>query len=589
MPDYPFSAVVGQSPFKLALLLAAIEPAIGGVLISGPRGLAKSTLSRAVADILPSQNERVPSFVTLPLGASEEMLVGSLDLQQVLDNKKVKFAPGLLAKAHGGVLYVDEVNLLADPLVDLLLDVAASGVNVVERDAISHSHAAKFMLLGTMNPDEGELRAQLQDRFGLCVELTNDYDPAQRVEIVRLRERFDGDPQQFLAHYADQQYSLAERLSEARSRVINVQCADALRLQIAERAIAAGVDGLRADIVWCRAAMAHAAWRKSSLVELVDIEAVEELVLCHRRQVITPPSPPSPPPFSKPKERPQERLQQQSQQQSLQQSPQQGLSTGSQPDGSDLQGESDDASGEWGSMSLQRQVSLGVPVRINDDTFTRSSAAVADYVGRGKGASIGGQRLGRAISKRVDWPGSLRKSAGRWPPKLRCKPQRSGQSKLHLLLIDTSASVLLGQGLAVAKEAALAVMDKAYLRREQIALIGFGNESVETLLGRAKARKKCRDFIDNIEAGGGTPLRKMLQQAAAQLTLWLKKEPGLICQSYLFTDGRSQQDFSSLALPAHCVVVDIEQSPVKRGRAESLAQALAADYMSLANITGAKR
>lgn len=166
--NYPFCAVAGQHEFKLALILNAINPAIGGVLVSGPRGCAKSTLARGITDILPDAHD----LVTLPLGASEEMLVGTLDLQQVLAEQKVTFNPGILAKADNGVLYVDEVNLLADSLVDLLLDVSASGINYVERDGISHQHLSRFILLGTMNPDEGELRAQLLDRFGLSVELS---------------------------------------------------------------------------------------------------------------------------------------------------------------------------------------------------------------------------------------------------------------------------------------------------------------------------------------------------------------------------------------------------------------------------------
>lgn len=186
---FPFSAVTGQAQYKLALILVAINPTIGGVLVSGPRGCAKSTLARGFADLRSANHP----FVTLPLGASEEMLIGTLDLQQVLDSKNVAFNPGLLAKADGGTLYVDEVNLLPDSLVDLLLDVAASGVNCVERDGISHEHAAKFTLLGTMNPDEGELRPQLLDRFGLSVQLDNDYSIDERMAIVQSREAFDRD------------------------------------------------------------------------------------------------------------------------------------------------------------------------------------------------------------------------------------------------------------------------------------------------------------------------------------------------------------------------------------------------------------
>ncbi|MCY1341736.1 Magnesium-chelatase 38 kDa subunit [compost metagenome] len=297
LPHFPLAAVVGADELKLALYLAAIDPAIGGVLIEGPRGMAKSTLARGIAELLPDG-----IFVTLPLGASEERIVGTLDLDAALGEGRAQFSPGVLAKANGGVLYVDEVNLLPDHLVDLLLDVAASGVNLVERDGISHRHPARFVLIGTMNPEEGELRPQLLDRFGLKVLQDGQPQPAERAEIVRRRLAFDADPQAFVARWSAEQQALAQRCQDARQRLPDIPLDDAALDEIAQRCFAAGVDGLRADLVWLRAARAHAAWRGAEHIEAEDLDAVEHFALAHRRLHTPPPAaqPPQAPPASQP-------------------------------------------------------------------------------------------------------------------------------------------------------------------------------------------------------------------------------------------------------------------------------------------------
>lgn len=290
---FPLAAVVGADDLKLALCLAAIDPRIGGVLIEGPRGMAKSTLARGVADLLGSGQ-----FVTLPLGATEERLVGTLDLDAALAQGRARFSPGVLAKADGGVLYVDEVNLLPDHLVDLLLDVAASGTNLIERDGISHRHPARFVLIGTMNPEEGELRPQLLDRFGLNLALDGQTLPAERSQIIRRRLEFDADPEGFCQQWRDRQRALEQRCETARMLLQAIALDDQAVGEIAERCFAAGVDGMRADLVWLRAARAHAAWRGASRIETIDIDTVAEFALRHRRRPTAPQGaqPPSPPP-----------------------------------------------------------------------------------------------------------------------------------------------------------------------------------------------------------------------------------------------------------------------------------------------------
>ncbi|MDO5654101.1 MAG: ATP-binding protein [Brachymonas sp.] len=290
---FPFAAITGQPRLTQALLLAAIDPALGGVLIEGPRGTAKSTAARALAALL------APApFVTLPLGASLEHLVGTLDLDAALTGHAVRFAPGLLARAHGGVLYVDEINLLPDALVDALLDAAASGIHTVERDGISHTHAARFVLIGTMNPEEGALRPQLLDRLGLCVRLENLHDPAQRQTIVKSRLAFDANPAAFTAQYADAQATLMQQLNRARTTVQDVAALPlphAVHEAATRMCLAARVDGLRADMVMLRAARALAAWEAAPAVTAQHVNAVAEMVLLHRRHPDAPATPEVPP------------------------------------------------------------------------------------------------------------------------------------------------------------------------------------------------------------------------------------------------------------------------------------------------------
>ncbi|MFG1921470.1 putative cobaltochelatase [Cryptosporangium sp. NPDC048952] len=326
-PPYPFSAVVGLDDLRLALTLNAVSPAIGGVLARGEKGTAKSTVVRALHALLPpitvvtgcrfacdpaapdpqcpdgphlpapagpdgvgasaggvAAETRPARLVELPVGATEDRLVGALDLERALTEGVRAYQPGLLAAAHRGVLYVDEVNLLADHLVDTLLDAAGMGRAYVERDGVSVRHAARFLLVGTMNPEEGELRPQLLDRFGLTVEVTASRRPAERAEVVRRRLAYEADPEGFAARWADADAELAERIVEARARLADVTLSDAALRRITAVCAAFDVDGLRADLVTARTAVTLAAWNGRDHVTDDDIRRAAELALPHRRR-----------------------------------------------------------------------------------------------------------------------------------------------------------------------------------------------------------------------------------------------------------------------------------------------------------------
>ncbi|WP_258347821.1 putative cobaltochelatase [Saccharopolyspora gregorii] len=312
-PRYPFTAVVGHDDMRLALLLNAVHPRIGGVLVRGEKGTAKSTVVRALASLLPaldvvpgcrfgceprrpdprcpdgphaevSGTTRPAELVELPVGATEDRLVGSLDLERALTEGVSAYQPGLLAAAHRGVLYVDEVNLLHDHLVDLLLDAAAMGRAHVEREGVSVTHAASFLLVGTMNPEEGELRPQLLDRFGLTVQVAASRDVTTRTEVVRRRLAFEADPAGFAERWAAEDAALARRIADARSTVESVRLPDAELRRISALCAAFDVDGMRADLVLARTAVAHAAWRGADEVAEADVEAAARLALPHRRR-----------------------------------------------------------------------------------------------------------------------------------------------------------------------------------------------------------------------------------------------------------------------------------------------------------------
>jgi len=587
-PVYPWSAVVGQDALKRALLLCAIDPSIGGVLVQGPRGVAKTTLARALGQLVSG------SFVELPLGASEERVSGSLDLDVALRDGKVAFSPGLLARAHQGVLYVDEVNLLPDALVDLLLDAAATGQNSVERDGLSHVHPARFVLVGTMNPEEGELRPQLTDRFGLSVLAEAEIAPAERREIVTRRLAFDADPLAFAEHYRVEQEQLVARCLRARERASSIALGGPALERVSELCYAAGVEGVRADLAMLRAARAHAAWHERDEIALADVDAVAELALAHRRVGLAqPPEPPSSgprgggsaPPGGSGARGPE---------QSGGGRPGTGgaPSTGARQDrGPAPTGHGDEpakSDAAHASEPPERGALPALPVRASavpalPGWLTRPHGQRAELRRRGaaqRDAARG--RRGRAISARgaaLDWFTTLARTPRPSRADLCYRSRRAPHLMLWVLALDCSLSMLRSGALAAAKGVAHAFEARAVRAGAHVALISFSGAAARREASHAEHRTTRERALRELGAAGGTPLRAALHEALAVCSGRRFRSPEVQKRIVLLTDGRTREplhDVHKRDDGIELVVIDCERGPLRLARCAPLAHTLGA-------------
>jgi len=544
---FPFTAIVGQEQLKTALLLVAVDPKLGGLLVSGPRGSAKSTMARGLTSILKKR-----PFITLPLGATEEMITGSFDLESALSKSELKFKAGLLNRAHGGILYVDEVNLLPDHLVDLLLDASASGVNFIERDGVSHQQESHFSLIGTMNPDEGELRPQLLDRFGLMAEIEDNFSIEDRQLIVGKRIAFDDHPEKFTADSQNATDKLVSQVDCAVSKLGNVTLSESMGSEIARRCIEANVDGMRADLTFHRASRAHAALHNRDRVSLDDLNAVESLVLLHRKKssVFDPPPPSS------------------ANNDNNTENDNEGTPQNDNPGGSSIQG-------SWGavptgnpqalkSMPVELGAFLSLHKKVTEtgrgNLNFRSSTNSSRYISREtKNAKHTGQK--------IDW----RKTFGS-TGKIRFKLPIPASQSLDLVLLDTSASTFNGNGFALAKGALQEMSQQCYLKRRKLCIVTFGNNKVNTLLHPQRAPKDLSRLLDTIQPGGGTPWEQVL--AHTENLLRRQNFKSLDYHLYLVTDGRLAVNLSHHPVLTGCpvTVMDIESSRVKLGLCKSLAR-----------------
>ncbi|MCX5432497.1 putative cobaltochelatase [Streptomyces sp. NBC_00257] len=648
---FPFTAVVGQQDLQLALLLNSVAPNIGGVLVRGEKGTAKSTAVRALSALLPEVDvvsgcrfscapespdpacpdgphepgtgvSRDARMVELPVGASEDRLVGALDIERALAEGVKAFEPGLLADAHRGILYVDEVNLLHDHLVDLLLDAAAMGASYVEREGVSVRHAARFLLVGTMNPEEGELRPQLLDRFGLTVEVAASRETDQRVEVVRRRLAYDDDPAGFAAGWAGEEDALRARIAAARALLPEVRLGDSALRQIAATCAAFEVDGMRADIVMARTATALAAWAGRTDVLAEDVRQAALLALPHRRRRN---------PFDAPgldEDKLDDTLEQNS---GGDDDPDpDGPGGGGRPpqgDGPDTppapEGEAGDAPApsvpEQGQEQGQGQPSGGgerQPVGATEPFRTE----MLSVPGLGEGAAgrrsrartehgrtTGARRPQGALTKlhlaaTVQAAAPHQRSRGRSGrglvvrrDDLRQATREGREGNLVLFVVDASGSMAARQRMAAVKGAVLSLLLDAYQRRDKVGLITFRGRDAELALPPTSSVDAAAARLELLPTGGRTPLAAGLLKAHEVLRVERLRDPSRRPLLVVVTDGRATGGPDPVALASRAarlheaqgiasVVVDCESGPVRLGLAGSLAHDLGGGAVTLEEL-----
>ncbi|MGC5346685.1 putative cobaltochelatase [Streptomyces sp. DT171] len=656
---YPFTAIVGQDDLRLGLLLNAISPAVGGVLVRGEKGTAKSTAVRALAALMPrvgvvagcrfscdpaSPDPACPDgpheagtgvsrdarTVELPVGASEDRLVGALDIERALAEGVKAFEPGLLADAHRGILYVDEVNLLHDHLVDLLLDAAAMGASYVEREGVSVRHAARFLLVGTMNPEEGELRPQLLDRFGLTVEVAASRETDERVEVVRRRLAYDDAPEAFAARWADEERALRDRIVAARALLPRVRLGDGALRQIAATCAAFEVDGMRADIVMARTATALAAWAGRGDVLAEDVRQAALLALPHRRRRN---------PFDAPgldEDKLDDTLERNSgEDDDPDPDGDGGPDGGGRPPRGDAGGEGPDTppgaepeaqEGEGdtparpepeqgeagqgrpsGGGGEQRAVRSAEPFRTKTLSVPGLGEGAAGRRSRARtehGRTTGARRPRGALTKlhlaaTVVAAAPHQRARGRSGrglvvrrDDLRQATREGREGNLVLFVVDASGSMAARQRMSAVKGAVLSLLLDAYQRRDKVGLVTFRGRDAEVVLPPTSSVDTAAARLETLPTGGRTPLAAGLLKAHDVLRVERLRDPSRRPLLVVVTDGRATGGPEPVALAARAgrlhqaegtasVVVDCESGPVRLGLAGSLARELGGTAVTL--------
>ncbi len=623
--NYPFAALVGQEQLKTALLVTAVNPTIGGVLIRGEKGTAKSTAVRALAALLPPVRlvagcpfhcdpdapwtecphcgllpdppiaEMPVPFVDLPLGATEDRVLGTLDFERALREGRRAFQSGLLAAAHRGILYIDEVNLLADHLVDVLLDAAAMGVNTVQREGVAFQHPARFLLIGTMNPEEGNLRPQLLDRFGLAVQVAGPRDPELRAEVVRRRLAFESDPAAFAACWAEEQNALRERIRAARELLPRIALEDGLLTLLTRLCCELDVDGLRADIVLHKTACTLAALDGRTCACLDDIRTAAELVLPHRRR-------------RRPFERPELDREQLDEAFSKLESP------SDQPSSRGHQSPESHAQESDASRSVDRVFSPDLidnvrRIEVTAATQSNEQGRRNRNAGRERGPYVRAVPDETPVDLAID--ATLRAAArhGLQPDggmtiersDLHRKERTGRRGTLILFAVDASGSMTARRRMAAVKGAVLGLLQSAYQQRDEVGVIAFRGPSAEVLLPPTRDIDRAEEALHLLSTGGRTPLAHALVLARETIRQVQQSVSDRLVLLVLLSDGKAnvglpespgdpwQQTLQAAAalaadgIPA--LVLDSDAGFVRMGRAQQLAEALSAEYLPLEDLS----
>ncbi|HEX5114544.1 MAG TPA: VWA domain-containing protein [Pseudonocardiaceae bacterium] len=628
---FPFSAVVGHDDLRLALLLNAVHPAIGGVLVRGEKGTAKSTVVRALAGLLPdvavvdgcrfacdpvapdphcpdaphdrAAHTRPARLVELPVGATEDRVIGSLDLERALTEGIRAYQPGLLAGAHRGVLYVDEVNLLHDHLVDLLLDAAAMGRAHVERDTVSVSHAATFLLVGTMNPEEGELRPQLLDRFGLTVRVAADRDVSARAEVIRRRLAYEADPVEFAAQWSTRDRDLADRIVRARAALPTVVLPDTEVRRIAAVCAAMEVDGMRADLVVARTAVAHAAWRQATAVTEDDVAIAVRLALPHRRRRD---------PFDEPE------LSEEQLSDALRSAADEVDGEPPEPPDDPGGGTSDTEETADGSTDGRSAVAPERPPATPSSSF-RARLLQVPGIGEGAPGRRSRARAGFGRVVRAADPGApdgaglhligtitaaaahhrigtgLRVVAG----DVRRAVREGREGNLVLFAVDASGSMAARARMSAVTGAVLSLLSDAYQRRDKVGVITFRGAGAEVALPPTSSVDAAARRLRRLATGGRTPLADGLLLTRRVLAAERLRDPRRRALLIVLTDGRATATGAGgepvadalraagrlAADGVASITVDCEHGPVRLGLAARLADALGGPCLTLAQLS----